>query len=59
MHLVIDGSLLPALFVLTFVVWGAGSYISELFNGARVVLRIVSAFALVLALIVVIMALLR
>jgi len=59
MHLVIDGSLLPALFVLTFVIWATGAYTSELFNGARVVLRIVSAFALVLALIVVVMALLK
>lgn len=46
MHLTLDGSLLPTLFVLAFVIWASGPYLTAPVKGSRWILAVPSALAL-------------
>ena len=59
MHLILDGTLLPALFVLAITIWACGSYVTTAgpMPWQKAVVCIISAFALVIATIVTVLAL--
>jgi hypothetical protein len=59
MHLILDGSVLPALLVLAITIWACGSYVVDLFKGSKLIVSLIAAVALVLATVITVMAFVR